>query len=92
MIGGILLIFVRLYYMIFLLCKMVFYIFYGGCLFNKKLCFLYFVFFFLNDFLYGEVIDFKDIVRNFRIFFNYRVFFLRGKVILMLENIYNVDL
>lgn len=65
---------------------------YGDCLLIKMLCFLYFLLFFLDDFLNVEIVDFKGIVRNLKLFFNYRVFFLRGKVILMLKNVYNVDL
>ncbi|XP_068707343.1 cation channel sperm-associated auxiliary subunit beta-like [Montipora foliosa] len=90
-IGGISSISVRLHHTISLLCKTASYTFHGGCSPTKKLRFLYPVPFSLNDFLYGEVTDFKDIVRNFRIPFNYRAPSSRGKAIPMSENTYNVD-
>ena len=89
--GGISSISVRLHHATSLLCRETSYTVHGGCPPTKELRFLFPTAFPMNDFLYGEVIDSKGIIRNFRIPFNYRPPSSRGKAIPMSENTYNVD-
>lgn len=90
-ISGISSISVRLHQTASLICKEASYTVHGGCPPTKKLRFLYPLSYSLDYFLNEEITDFKGIVRNLKLPFNYRAPSPRGKAIPMSKNTYNVD-